>query len=82
MLGFLFGFGGTKTTRNVTWVSILTLCRKMLKTAEKLKFGQNKVKSKMGFRAYTSKGVDKNGATCNMGFGRVTKIYLRMLQPL
>ena len=29
----------------------------------------------MGFRAYNSKGVDKNGATCNMGFGRITKIY-------
>ena len=30
----------------------------------------------MGFRAYNSKGVDKNGAKCNMGFGRITKIYL------
>ena len=34
-----------KTTRNVTWGSILTPCRKMLKTAEKLKgltkIGQN-----------------------------------------
>ena len=29
----------------------------------------------MGFRAYNSKGVDKNGAKCNLGFGRVTKIY-------
>ena len=29
----------------------------------------------MGFRAYDSKGVDKNGAKCNMGFGRRTKIY-------
>ena len=27
------------------------------------------------FRAYDSKGVDKNGSKCNMGFGRVTKIY-------
>ena len=30
----------------------------------------------MGFRAYNSKGVDKNGAKCNMWFGRITKIYL------
>ena len=29
----------------------------------------------MGFRAKNSKGVDKNGAKCNMGFGRITKIY-------
>ena len=40
IVGFNFGFGGTKTTRNVTWGSILTPCRKMLKTAKKLKFGQ------------------------------------------
>ena len=25
--------------------------------------------------AYNSKGVDKNRAKCNMGFGRITKIY-------
>ena len=30
----------------------------------------------MEFRAYNSKGVDKNGAKCNMGFGRITKICL------
>ena len=48
----------------------------MLKTAEKMKLDKNKVKSKKGFREYKSKGVvDKNGAKCNMGFGRVTKIY-------
>ena len=29
----------------------------------------------MGFRAYFSKGVDKNGAKCNVEFGRATKIY-------
>ena len=40
VVGFSFGFGLTKTTRNVTWSSILTPCRKMLKTAEKMKFGQ------------------------------------------
>ena len=28
VVGFNFGFGGTKTTRNVTWGSIVTLCRK------------------------------------------------------
>ena len=28
VVGFNFGFGGTKTTRNVTWGSILTPCRK------------------------------------------------------
>ena len=28
----------------------------------------------MEFRAYSSKGVDKNGATCNVGFGRKTEI--------
>ena len=27
----------------------------------------------MGFRAYNSKGVDKNGAKCNMGFRRITQ---------
>ena len=45
----------------------------MLKTAEKLMFGQNEVKRKMGFRAYSSKGVDKNGAKCNVEFGRKTE---------
>ena len=50
----------------------------MIKTAENLKLDKNKVKSKMGFRAYNSKGVDKNGAKCNMGFGRTTKIYQRL----
>ena len=29
-----FEFGLTKTTRNVTWGSILTPCRKMLKTTK------------------------------------------------
>ena len=29
----------------------------------------------MGFRAYNSQGVDKNGAKCNLGFGRKTTIY-------
>ena len=29
----------------------------------------------MGFRAKNSKGVDKHGAKCNMGFGRITKSY-------
>ena len=28
VVGFNFGFGRTKTTRNVRWGSILTLCRK------------------------------------------------------
>ena len=53
-----------------------TFTKKLLQTAENLKLDKNKVKSKMGFRAYNSKGVDKNGAKCNMGFGRITKIYL------
>ena len=44
--------------------------RKCSKQLKKLKFGQNEVKSKMEFRAYNSKGVDKNGAKCNMGFGQ------------
>ena len=35
------------------------------------------VKSKTVFRAYSSKGVDKNGAKCNMVFGRTTKINPR-----
>ena len=48
----------------------------MLKTAEKLKLDKNKAKNKMVFRAYNSKGVDKNGAKCNMGFGHISKIYL------
>ena len=36
---------------------------------------KNEVKRKMGFRAYNSKGDDKNRAKCNMGFGCITKIY-------
>ena len=36
---------------------------------------KNNVKSEKGFRAHNSKGVDKNGAKCNMGFGRISKIY-------
>ena len=39
VVGFNFGFGWTKTTRNVTWGSILTPCRKMLKTDEKWSSG-------------------------------------------
>ena len=45
-----------------------TFSEKMLKTTVKLE---------MRFKAYSSKGVDKNGAKCNKGFGRVTKIFLR-----
>ena len=42
----------------------------MLKTAENMLFVQ-----KRGEKQFwsSSKGVDKNGATCNMGFGRVLK---------
>ena len=46
----------------------------MLKTAENLKLKINKMTSEIGFTAYNSKGVDKNGAKCNVGFGRVTEI--------
>ena len=60
VVGVNFGFGRTKTTRNVTWSSILTTSRKNV---------QN------GSRAYNSKRVDKNLAKCNMGFGRTTQIY-------
>ena len=51
-----FNFG---RTRKVTWGSILTPCRKILKTAEKIEVWTKM--RKMGFRAYDSKGVDKNG---------------------
>ena len=44
----------------------------MLKTAEKRCFDKNVVESKMVFRARSSKGVDKNGAQCNMVYGRMT----------
>ena len=37
-----------------------------------MKFVQNEEKSKILFRAYNSKGVDKNRAKCNMGFGRIS----------
>ena len=37
-----------------------------------MKLDKNEVKSKMGFRAKNSKGVDNNRAKCNMGFGRFT----------
>ena len=37
-----------------------------------MKFVQNEEKSKMEFRAYNSKAVDKNRAKCNMGFGRIS----------
>ena len=47
----------------------------MLKTAEKLKLDKNEVKRKMGFRAYNSRGVDKNGKM-QCGVRRITKIYL------
>ena len=67
--------GVDRKTQNVIWGSILTPSRKMLKTKEKLKLDKNKVKSKMVFRAYNSEGVDKNGAKCNVEFGRITKIY-------
>ena len=33
----------------------------------------------MVFRAHSSKGVDKTGAKCNMGFGRISEIYLLKL---
>ena len=36
---------------------------------------KNEAKSKKGFRANKSKGMDKNGAKCKMGFGRVTEIF-------
>ena len=48
----------------------------MLNTFEKLKLDKNMVKSKMVFGAYNLKGVDKNCAKCNMGFGRIPKIYV------
>ena len=59
----------------------------MLKTAEKLNLDKNEVKSKMGFRACNSKGVDKNGAKCNMageGFRvfTVSRFYGLRVQPL
>ena len=46
----------------------------MFKTVEKLKLEKNKAKNKMEFRACNSQGVDRNGAKCNMGFGRISKI--------
>ena len=46
----------------------------MLKTAENFKLDKNDVKSKMVFRAYNSKRVDKNGAKCNISFEHITKI--------
>ena len=49
--------------------------KKMLKTAENFKLDKIRQKNTMGFRAYNSKGVDKNGAKCNMGFGRKSKIH-------
>ena len=36
------------------------------------------MKRKIEFRAYNSKGVDKNRAKCNMGFGRMSKIFREM----
>ena len=50
VVGFNFGFGRTKTTRNVTWGSILTPCQKKtkLKTAENLKLDKNRAKCNMG----------------------------------
>ena len=78
VVGFNFGFAGDKNDPkcNMGFDSD-TLSKKYSKQLKKLKFGQKfGQKSKMGFQAYNSKGVDKNGATCNMGFfGRITKIY-------
>ena len=53
------------------------LVKKMLKTAEKLKLDKTDVKSEKGFRAYNlKKGGQKWGKMqCNMGFGRISKIY-------
>ena len=57
--------------------SILTPSRKnMLKTSEKTSLDKSEVKSKMVFRAYSSKAWTKNEAKCIMGFGRITKIHL------
>ena len=36
VVGFNFGFGRTKTTRNVTWGSILTPCRKNAQNSRKI----------------------------------------------
>ena len=54
----------------------LSICQtsEMIKTAEKLKIGQNEAKSEKGFRAHSSQRVDKNGVECNVGFGRMTEI--------
>ena len=76
--GFNFGFGRTKTTRNGTWgsicpcVSLQQCLKKQLKIED---WTKNEVKRKKEFRACSSKVVDKNGAKCNMAFGRLTKIY-------
>ena len=59
-------------TTYVTWGLILTPCRKnMLKTSEKMKFGQNEVKSKMGFKAYNLKRVDKKTQNARWGSGNL-----------
>ena len=51
----------------------------MLESVEKWSLDKNGEKVRwMGFKAYNSKGVDRNGAKCNMGFGRTTKIYLQV----
>ena len=53
----------------------------MLKTAEQLKLDKNKAKKKkMEFRAYNSKGVDKNRAKSNMEFGRTNKIHRKEIR--
>ena len=55
--------------------TILTPSRKMLKkTAEKLKFGQNEVKSKKGSGRIPRS--EQNGKKCKCGFGRATKNLL------
>ena len=42
VVGFNFGFGRTKTTRNVIWGSILTPCRKNAQNNIKMKFGEKR----------------------------------------
>ena len=75
-LGVL-GFGRTKTTRNVTWGSILTPSRKTVQNSRNIKVGQKlRQKVRSGSGRITQKEWTKNGAKCNMVFGRMTKIYL------
>ena len=46
---------------------------KNAQNSSKIEVEQKWGKSKMGFRAKNSKGVDKTVAKCKMGFGRITK---------